>query len=378
MTPTRPRGQTADIPLFDLTEQFEAIQDSIHEALNRVLCSQRFVLGTEVEDFEQALSERLGGVHVVGCASGTDALLLSLKALRAPRDTEVVVPAFTFFASAGAVWNAGLRPAFCDVDPGTFNVTLSTVQEAWTGRTRAVVPVHLFGQMAPMADLIGWARDRDLFVLEDAAQALGATGAGGLAGGTGDAAAISFFPTKNLGAFGEGGAVATLDARLAKELRKLRVHGEVERYRHDVVGTNSRLHALQAAVLGAKLTYLAEWTAARRRNAALYEDLLAELPQVTTPAVLSGNLHVYNQYTICAVRRDDLLTHLRERGIGCAVYYPIPLHLQECFASLGYGRGDFPVAERLADEVLSLPVYPELGEARLRQVASAIRQFYGS
>ena len=365
------------VPLLDLTEQYATISEDIDRAIQAVVSSQRFILGPEVELLERSIEALLGARHAIGCASGTDALLLPLLALEAPPEAEVVVPAFTFFATAGAVWNAGLVPAFCDVDAATFNVEVDTVAAAWTERTRALIPVHLFGQMARMPELAAFAHARGAFVLEDAAQAIGARTDGRQVGAAGDACALSFFPTKNLGGFGDGGMITTSDSALAERLRKIRVHGGVQMYHHEMVGTNSRLDALQAAVLRTKLPHLEAWTDARRRNAALYDELLAELPEVATPCVRAGSLHVYNQYTVKAERRDELRVFLDSRGIGTGIYYPVPLHLQECFRSLGYARGDFPVSERLAEEVLSLPVFPELGEARVRTVASAIREFYG-
>ena len=367
-----------EIPLLDLKQQYESIRKEIGNVLEEVVSSQRFILGPEVEALEKEVSDYVGAAHGVGCASGTDALLLPLRALEADREAEVVLPAFTFFATAGAVWNAGLRPAFCDVDADTFNVTRATVEAAWSERTRAVVPVHLFGQMAPMEDVASLAGAGGAFVLEDAAQAIGARRNGVAAGAAGDACAFSFFPSKNLGGFGDGGMITTSDERLAARLRKLRVHGGLKMYHHEVVGTNSRLDALQAAVLRAKLPHLGAWTAARQANARLYDELLTDVPGVIPPRVQPGNVHVYNQYTVRAERRDALRDHLAERGIGTGVYYPLPLHLQECFRSLGYARGDFPVSERLAEEVLSLPVFPELGEERVRRVCAAIRAFHGA
>ena len=343
--------------------------------MRRVVDSQRFILGAEVEALEREIGEYLGGgVEVVGCASGTDALLLSLRALDLAPGDEVIVPAFTFFATAGAVWNAGLKPAFCDVEPVHFNVTAETVTAVWSERTRAVIAVHLFGQKAPMAELIALAEGRDASVIEDAAHSIGATQVAPT--GHGIAAALSFFPTKNLGGFGDGGAIATSDSDIAQTLRKLRVHGGQKMYHHEVVGTNSRLDALQAAVLRAKLPHLDRWARARQRHAALYDEGLADIAEVITPAVFPGNVHVYNQYTIRARRRDELREHLAGQGIGSGVYYPVPLHLQECFASLDGKPGAFPVSESLCEQVLSLPVYPELGAERVDKVMAAIRGFY--
>ena len=375
-----------EIPLLDLTAHYESISGELDEAVRAIVLSQRFILGEPVERLETSLAEMLGVGFTVGCASGTDALLLPLREFWSRSEDEVVVPAFTFFATAGAVWNAGYRPVFCDVDPVTFNVTAETVAAAWTDRTRGVVPVHLFGQMAPMAELGAVARERGGFVLEDAAHAIGAsqclsTGGAGSAGGVkagaaGDAGAFSFFPTKNLGGFGDGGLISTNDAELADKLKKLRVHGGLKMYHHEMVGTNSRLDALQAAVLSAKLPHLESWSDARRRNAALYDELLTDIAEVITPAVAPGNVHIYNQYTIRARRRDELRDYLNDKGIGSAVYYPLALHRQACFSELGYREGDLPVSEKLCQEVLSLPIFPELGGDRVTAVAEAIREFY--
>ncbi len=371
------------VPLLDLTAQYLSIRSELDQALAEVVASQRFVMGPEVEAFEQEMAAYLEVPHAVGVASGTDALLLPLKALAPRPGDEVILPAFTFFATAGAVWNAGFRPVFCDVDPETFNVTVATLEAARTRRTRAVVPVHLFGQMAPMTEIGRWAAAHDLTVIEDAAQAVGArqTGPEGvpvMAGSAAPVAAFSFFPTKNLGGFGDGGMVTAHDGGLADTVAKLRVHGGRQMYHHELVGTNSRLDALQAAVLRVKLRHLERWTALRRGNARRYEERLGDVAELLTPVVAEGNFHVYNQYTVRTRRRDALRAHLADRGIGSGVYYPVPLHLQPCFADLGHEPGSFPVAEQLCDEVLSLPIFPELGEDRLDQVAAALRGFFGS
>jgi dTDP-4-amino-4,6-dideoxygalactose transaminase len=334
-----------------------------------------------VEALEAAIGRLVGVTHAIACASGTDALLLALKALDPKPGDEAILPAFTFFATAGAAWNAGFRPVFCDIEPVTFNVTARLAAEVWSERTRVVIPVHLYGQMAPMGELNALARERGAFVLEDAAQAIGATQmVGGIptaAGAVGDAGTFSFFPTKNLGGFGDGGMVSTSDSRIAEKVAKLRVHGGRQMYHHDMVGTNSRLDALQAAVLRAKLPHLADWTAKRVENARRYEALLGGVEAIVLPATLAGNTHVYNQYTIRAERRDELRAHLGSLGIGSGIYYPVPLHLQACFADLGGRPGHFPVSERACEEVLSLPIFPELGEDRQQRVAEAIREFYG-
>jgi len=370
------------IPLLDLKAQYATIAEAVQEALDRVVTSQYFILGPEVEALEREMADYLGVRHAIGVASGTDALLLPLLALEAETTAEVILPAFTFFATAGATWNAGLRPVFCDVDPGTFNVTVDTLEAARTERTRAVIPVHLFGQMAPMEEIQAWADTHGILVLEDAAQAIGARREGGpggeftMAGAWGQMGAFSFFPTKNLGGFGDGGMVTARDDGLAERVRKLRVHGGRQMYHHEMVGTNSRLDALQAAVLRTKLPHLDGWTAARRENACRYESILKDVPEVAVPPVLPSNFHVYNQYTLRVPLRDELRAHLDDKGIGSGVYYPVPLHLQACFSSLGGAPGDLPVAETLCQEVVSLPIYPEVGLGAVEIVAEEIRAFY--
>jgi dTDP-4-amino-4,6-dideoxygalactose transaminase len=364
------------VPLLDLTEQYAAIRDEVDEAVTRVVESQYFVLGPEVEALEEELARYVGTGHAVGCASGTDALLLPLKALGAEPGAAVVVPSFTFFATAGAVWNAGYRPVFCDVDPESFNVTAETLEAAWTDDTVAVIPVHLFGRMAPMEEIRELAESRGAFVLEDAAQAIGARSPAGAAGAVGHAGAFSFFPTKNLGAFGDGGMVVTDDADLAERVAKLRVHGGRQMYHHEMVGTNSRLDALQAAVLRVKLRHLDDWSTRRRENACDYFELLSGLDEVALPGAPRGHVHVYNQFTVRVERRDALREHLAASGIGSGVYYPVPLHLQACFRELGGEPGDLPVTEDLCTRVLSLPIFPELGRKRLERVAEAVRGFY--
>jgi dTDP-4-amino-4,6-dideoxygalactose transaminase len=378
------------VPLLDLGAQYHAIREELDAALMEVVESQWFVMGPNVEALEEEIADYLGVPHAIGCASGTDALLLPMKAID-PRVTgeatsddrrDVILPAFTFFATAGAVWNAGFRPVFCDVDPVTFNVTSDTLAAAWTEHTRAVVPVHLFGQMADMAPINRMADERDAIVFEDAAQAIGARqrigGESVMAGAAATVGAISFFPTKNLGGFGDGGMVTTHDDEIAERVRKLRVHGGRQMYHHEMVGTNSRLDALQAAVLRVKLRHLDAWADARRANACMYHERLADVDGVTLPVTTEGNWHVYNQYTVRVTRRDELRQFLADRDIGSGVYYPVPLHLQACFSELGGREGDLPVSERLCGEVLSLPIFPELGEDRIDEVAGAIREFFGA
>ena len=370
---------TVEVPLIDLRGQLETIREAVDRALAEVVESQAFVLGRPVEELERQIAELTGAKHAIGCASGTDALLLPLKLLGNDEGGEVVVPAFTFFATAGAVHNAGLTPVFCDVDEATFNVTAELVGAAWTEGTIGVIPVHLFGQMAPMAPILEVAEDRGGWVLEDAAQAIGASqeGVGG-AGSVGIAGSFSFFPTKNLGAFGDAGMVTTDDPDFAARLKEYRVHGGVQMYHHDVVGTNSRIDALQAAVLLAKLPFLDGWYRARRANAALYLDGLSGVDGVELPATLQGNDHVYNQFTVRVRDRDGLRAHLAQHRIGSGIYYPVPLHLQPCFEHLGHREGDFPVSEDLARSVLSLPVVPELSGTQIEAVIHRIREYYGA
>jgi dTDP-4-amino-4,6-dideoxygalactose transaminase len=350
-------------------------------AVLEVIESQRFIMGEPVAELERAIASLSQVEHGIACASGTDALLLPLKALKLNPGDEVITAPFTFFATAGAIANAGGTPVFADIDPDTFNIDPAVVEAAMTPRTRAIVPVHLFGQMAPMERLLPLAERHDIVVIEDAAQAIGARrkidGEWRLAGELGWATAFSFFPSKNLGGWGDGGMMVTGDTKLAARLRLLRTHGGAKQYHHDEIGTNSRLDTLQAAVLLAKAKHLADWAEGRRSQAAAYQATLGEIDGVTPPKVDEVNEHVYHQYTIRSDRRDDLKKHLLEQGIGCAVYYPTPLHVQPCFEELGYRKGSLPVAERASSEVLSLPVYPELTPSQRDAVVNAIRGFYG-
>ena len=366
------------VTFLDLKSQHDAIAAEIGDAMSRVMESQQFILGPTVDGFECAFAAQVGVKHGIGVASGTDALLLSVRALGLDEGAEVVVPSFTFFATAGAVWNAGARPVFADVDAETFNLTADAIERVLTPRTAAIVVVHLYGQMAAMPPILELARARGIPVIEDVAQAQGARQAGyaGEAGSVGDAGAFSFFPTKILGAFGDAGAVTSDDDEFADRVRKLRVHGGHKMYHHEEVGTNSRLDALQAAVLHAKLPKVPEWIRRRQEAARAYDAALGDVPGVRTPAVTTGNEHVYNVYTIRAERRDQLRAHLSDHGIGSNVYYPLPLHLQPCFAELGGRPGALPVSERLASEVISLPMHPTLTGAQVAEVADRVREFY--
>ena len=373
-----------NVPLLDLTRQYQSLAGELQDAMRTVVEEQRFILGPTVERFEREVAEYLSVRHAVGCASGTDALLLSLRALDVQPGDEVVTTPFTFFATAGAIHNAGARPVFADIRPDTYNLDPAAAEAAVGKRTRAVIPVHLFGQMAEMTAFRALADGAGIGLIEDAAQAIGARqrtpdGEWITTGTLGDTAAFSFFPSKNLGAFGDGGLVTANRDDLAARLRLLRVHGGRQMYHHEEVGYNSRLDALQAAVLSVKLPHLPGWSEARRANARFYDEALAGVEGVRTPVVLPGNESIFNQYTIRVLdgRRDDLVRFLGERGVGSSVYYPVPLHLQECFGYLGYGRGDFPVSEAAALEVLSLPIFPELRREQLEYVAESIREFCG-
>jgi dTDP-4-amino-4,6-dideoxygalactose transaminase len=372
------------VPLLDLTRQYRTLSDEVLAAIQQVVEEQRFILGPGVETLERQVAEFLGVEHAVGCASGTDAILLSLRALDVGPGDEVVTSPFTFFATAGAIHNVGASPVFADIEPDTLNLDPERARAALTGRTRAVMPVHLFGQMADMTAFRALADGAGVALVEDAAQAIGARqrtpdGCWITTGTLGDACAFSFFPSKNLGAFGDAGMVVTGDGATAERLRRLRVHGGRQMYHHEEVGYNSRLDALQAAVLSVKLPHLPAWSEARRRNARFYDEALAGVEELSTPAVRPENEFIVNQYTIRVLdgRRDALQRHLEERGVGSSVYYPVPLHLQQCFAGLGYGEGDFPVSEAASREVLSLPVYPELTEEERTYVAQSVRSFFG-
>lgn len=367
------------IPLLDLKAQFSTFRDAALAAVTRVIESQHFIMGPEVKAFEVELGAYMDLPHAVGVSSGTDALLVALMALGVGPGDEVVTTPFTFFATAGTVARLGARPVFADIDPLTFNLDAAAAKAAVTGNTKALIPVHLFGQICDLGSLYTDA-DRPT-IIEDAAQAIGARLRGRMSGHFGEFSTLSFFPSKNLGAFGDAGAVLCRDDELCEALRILRVHGSKPKYYHHVVGGNFRLDAIQAAVLRIKLAYLDGWAEGRRQNAARYDALLAEagLVQrglVTVPHRLPDAHHIFNQYVIRAQDRDGLQAHLTAAGIGSNVYYPHPLHLQPCFADLGHGPGDFPHAEQACAEVLALPIYPELPADDLVTVVESIAAFY--
>lgn len=368
-----------NVPLLDLKEQFRQIRKEVMAAVEAVCEDQGFVLGPRVAEFEQALAKYVGSPHAVGVASGSDALLLSLMALGVRPGDEVITVPFTFFATAGAISRLGAKPVFVDIRPQTFNLDPDRLEAAVTPRTKAIIPVHLFGQCAEMEAIRAIADRKGVRVVEDACQAIGAVRNGAKAGALGDTGCFSFFPSKNLGGFGDGGMITTSDPQLADALRMLRVHGSRTRYVHEAVGINSRLDALQAAVLQVKLRHLDRWAEGRRRNAARYERLAVEaklLDRVVLPKTDKGNYHVFNQFTIRAQQRDALREFLKEKSVGTEVYYPVPLHLQACYKDLGHRKGAFPESERAAVEALSLPVYAELTDDQLAYVVDTIAAFY--
>jgi dTDP-4-amino-4,6-dideoxygalactose transaminase len=367
------------VPLLDLRAQHATIRDDVVAALMDVVDSQLFILGEPVKQLEHEIAELSHTKYAIGCANGTDAILLAMRALDIGRGDEVITTPFTFFATGGTIHNVGATPVFVDIEPLTFNISPDAVRDAITSRTKAVIPVDLFGAMAPIERVR--AVSGELPIIEDAAQSIGARrkvdGKWVMAGEAATIGTLSFFPSKNLGGYGDGGMMVTQDAALSERLMRLRVHGGAKQYFHDEVGYNSRLDSVQAAVLKAKLPHLSAWSAKRRKHAAYYDAALKDVDAVTTPYIDPANESIYNQYTIRAERRDALQAHLKERGIGSSIYYPLPLHLQPCFAYLGYKEGQCPQSEKAAKEVLSLPVFPELTEAHLDEVVSAIRAFYG-
>lgn len=365
----------APVPLLDLQAQYRPIRDEIVAVLTRVCDSQRFIMGPEIDGLERELAEHLQVAHAVGVSSGTDALLLALMALGVSAGDEVVTSTYSFFATAGAVARTGATPVFVDIDPVTYNLDPAGLEAALTPRTKAIIPVHLYGQSADMDAVLAFAARQGIAVIEDAAQAIGARYKGRPVGGLGTMGCFSFFPSKNLGAFGDGGLVTTQDADLAASLRLLRVHGAERQYFHQRIGGNFRLDALQAAVLRVKLPHLAAWTDARRRNADRYRVLCAArgiTDRVGLPVEHPDCHHIYNQFVVRVPRRDAVKAYLDANGVGNAIYYPVPFHQQPCFAHLGYAAGRFPHAERAAAETLALPIYGELTEAQQARVVDVL------
>jgi dTDP-4-amino-4,6-dideoxygalactose transaminase len=364
------------VPLLDLKRQYKAIKPEIDQAIQKVLDNTMFIMGAEVKELEEKLAQYCGTRHGIGVASGTDALLLSLRALGVGPGDEVITTTFSFFATAGVISRLGAKPVFVDIQPKSFNIDPNCIEPAISPKTKAIMPVHLYGQIADMDEIMRIASKRNIPVVEDAAQAIGAEYKGRKAGQFGATGCFSFFPSKNLGAYGDGGFIVTNDDGLAELMRKLRVHGSKPKYYHSIVGYNSRLDTLQAAILIVKLKYLPHWHEARRQKADRYTALLKNVSQVAVPFVHEHNYHIYHQYTILAENRDGLKDYLKSREIGFDTYYPVPLHLQECYKNLGYMPGSLPVSERLAQRAISLPVFPEITDEEQEYVANAITEFY--
>lgn len=364
------------VPLLDLTEQYRTLAADLQAAVTAVLEGGQFILGPKVKALESELARYTGVAHAVGVANGSDAIALALQAAGVGPGDEVICPAFTFFATAGAIARVGATPVFAEIDPASYTLSVPDVAARITPRTKAIIPVHLYGHPADAPALMAMAPG--LTVIEDTAQAIGATIGGRKVASIGELGTYSFFPSKNLGAYGDAGMVTTNDPDLAERVRLLRAHGSKPKYYHHLLGCNSRLDELQAAILGVKLPHLDAWNAGRQAAAARYNQLFADagIPEVTTPTVAPDCTHVFHQYTIRAQRRDELQAHLASQEIGTAVYYPLPLHLQPVFAGLGYQSGDLPVTERACAEALSLPIFPEITEAQQAYVVEQVRAFY--
>ena len=363
------------VPQLDLAAQYAAIGPEIRTAIERVLASQQFILGREGAAFEQEIAQLCGATHGVGVASGTDALILALRACGVQAGDEVLIPPFTFVATGSAVSALGAKPVFVDIRPDTYNIDPSDLARRVTPRTRAIIAVHLYGLACDMDPIVNFARTHNLRVIEDNAQSIGAQYKGRPTGSLGDAACMSFYPTKNLGAYGDAGMVVTNSSEIASRLKSLRNHGQSAKYVSSEPGWNSRLDEIQAAILRVKLRHLPQWERARQAHAATYTKLLLGIPGVAPPLTPEGYEHVFHQYTIRVERRDALVQILNERKIGSAVYYPVPLHLQPLYASLGHKAGDFPHAEHAAQEVLSLPMFPELRSEQIARVTEAVSEF---
>ncbi len=376
----------AKVPFFDLTLQFKSIENEIKSALDEVFQSQQFIMGSQVQTLEKTIAQYCRTQYAMGVASGSDALLLSLMALGIEPGDEVLLPPFTFFATAGSVSRLGATPVFVDINPETYNIDPFKIEEKITSRTKAIIPVHLFGQCADMDPLLQIAQARKLFVIEDAAQALGAEykpkadSEERRAGQMSDLGCFSFYPTKNLGAFGDAGMVVTSNLALSEKVRLLRAHGSQPKYFHQSIGVNSRLDTLQAAILLVKFKYLEKWTAERQKKAeryqVLFQDLCSWVHGFQRPTIQYQNRHIFHQYVIRVPKRDRLRQFLMEEGVGTDIYYPLPLHLQECYSFLKYHRGDLPISEKASEEVLALPIYPELTEDRQMKVVDRIKTFY--
>jgi dTDP-4-amino-4,6-dideoxygalactose transaminase len=371
-----------NIPLLDLKAQYQSIKEEIDEVLQKVVESQYFILSQEVNGLESEIAKYCGVSRAAGVASGTDALVLSLRALGIKEGDAVVTTPFTFFATAESISILGAKPLFADIDPDTYNIDPGKVEEllgeldpAVKDKVKAVIPVHLYGQCADMDPIMAIAGRHGLRVVEDCAQAIGALYKGRKAGSFGDTGCLSFFPSKNLGGFGDGGMIVSDEPSIIENIKKLRVHGSQKQYIHEEIGYNSRLDSLQAAILRVKLKKLDSWIEGRKAIAKRYDEAFSS-SGIKTPSVAEGNTHTYHQYTIAVDRRDELLDHLNEKGIAARVYYPVPLHLQPCYRGLGYTEGSFPVSENAAKKALSLPVYPELEEKKIEYVIQTVKDFF--
>lgn len=374
------------VPFFDLSVQFKLIEEEIKSAMDEVFQTQQFILGAQVQKLEETIAQYCGTQFAIGVASGSDALLLSLMGLGIGPGDEVLLPPFTFFATAGAVSRVGATPVFVDIDLETYNINPSKIEEKITSKTKAILPVHLFGQCADMNPILKLAREKGIFIIEDAAQALGAEykpeshSEARRAGQLGDLGCFSFYPTKNLGAFGDAGMIVTNHIQWAEKIRLLRVHGSQPKYYHKWIGINSRLDTLQAAILLVKFKYLEKWIEARQKKAeryqVLFKDILSSIEGIRLPIIQYYNRHIFHQFVIRAPKRDQLRQFLKEKGIGTDVYYPVPLHLQECYSSLRYHRGDLPNSEKASEEVLALPIYPEMTDDQQDYVVDRIKDFY--
>ena len=373
-----PKADNFMIPLLDLNRAHAPLHAELMAVCENVLKEGKFIMGPAVGRFESAVAAYVGVPHAISCASGSDALLVALMALGLRPGDEVVTTAYSFFSTASAITRLGLSAKFADIDPGTFNLTPASLQRSLTANTKAVIAVHLFGQTCEIAEIAGICRSRGIRLIEDAAQSLGASFQGTMAGAFGDIGCYSFFPSKNLGGFGDGGMMVTADTALAEQMSILRLHGAKPKYYHQQVGIGSRLDTLQAALLEVKLAHLDAYAAGRQRNARLYRELLAGVDGVLLPDELPGAVPVYNQFCIRTQARDALRQTLSDQGIGTEIYYPIPLHLQECFRDLGCKEGDFPIAEECAKTSMALPIFGDLTEEELREVAGAIRTFFAS
>lgn len=367
------------VPMLDLSEQYQNLKPQVLDAMDAVMSSSQFILGQNVKKLEADIAKYSNVAHGIGCGNGSDAIHIALQGLGVGPGDEVITTAFTFFATGGAIVRAGATPVFVDIDPVTFNIDPDKIEAAISSKTKAIVPVHLYGQMADMERISEIASNHNLFVVEDAAQAIGAKRNGQSVGELGSAATYSFFPTKNLGAYGDGGMIVTNDDNAAEAFRVIRVHGSKPKYYHHVLGYNSRLDELQAAVLNVKFPHLDEWSIQRRDRAEKYSTLLKEKlgDAVITPVEKEGNYHVFHQYTIRVEDRDELQVYLKEQGISTMIYYPLPLHVQPVFRELGYKEGDLPETEKAAKEALSLPMFPELKTEQQEYVVAKIAEFFG-